>query len=138
MSYKPLFPYNGEQIIFNSNRISLNSKEDSIFLFSSKVIALSSNEGIHLNTNKNIILNGEKIQIGLNANEPLVKGNQLYNLLERLINDLENAGEQLNESIDSNGNPIPQTQTAGNNLIKSCKRLKILLKNINSTQNYTI
>ena len=137
MSYKPLFPYNGEQIIFNSNRISLNSKEDSIFLFSSKVIGLSSNEGIHFNTNENIILNGKKIQIGLNADEPLVKGNQLYNLLERLLNDLEEVGSQLNLSKDSNGNPIPQTQTAGTNLIKSCNRIKQLLKNINSTTNYT-
>jgi exonuclease VII small subunit len=136
--YKPLFPYDKEQILINSDRVSINSKDDSIFLFSNKVIGLSSNEGLHFNTNENIIFNSNKIQLGLDAKEPLVKGNQLYNLLERLINDLENVGEQLNESIDSNGNPIPQTQTAGNNLIKSCKRIRKLLKNINSTQNYTI
>jgi hypothetical protein len=136
--YKPLFPYNKEQLIISSGRVSINSKDDSIFLFANKSISFSSNEGIHFNTNKNIILNGNKIQLGLNATEPLVKGKQLYNLLDRLLNDLENVGEQLNLSIDSNGNSLPQVQTAGNSLVKSVKRIKRLLKNINSTQNYTI
>lgn len=136
--YKPLFPYNKEQLIISSGRVSINSKDDSIFLFANKAISFSSNEGIHFNTNENIILNGKKIQLGLNAEEPLVKGTQLYNLLDRLLNDLENVGEQLNLSIDSNGNPLPQVQTAGNILVKSVKRIKRLLKNINSTQNYTI
>lgn len=135
--YTPEFPYNKEQIIINSGRISLNAKDDSIFLFASKAISFSSNESIHFNTNENIILNGTKVQLGLNANEPLVRGNQLLNLLQRLLNDLENVGDQLNNSIDSNGNPLPQVQTAGNNLVRSTRRIKRLLKNINSTQNFT-
>ena len=138
MSYIPEFPYNKDQIILNSNRISLNSKNDSIFLFSSKIISLSSNEGIHINTDKETIINSSKIQLGLNSTEPLVLGNQLYNLLERLLSDLNNVGEQLYTSVDSNGNPIPAVQTAGNSLIKSSSRIKTLLKKINSKQNFTL
>lgn len=138
MSYSPQFPYNGNQLLFNSDRVVLNSKNDSIFLFSSKAIGLSSNEGIHFNTDKELIMNASNIQLGLDAKEPLVRGTKLKQLLERLLSDLEAVGEQLYVSIDSNGNPIPSTQTAGNILIKSTKRIKILLKNINSTQNYTI
>lgn len=138
MSYIPEFPYNKDQIILNSDRISLNSKSDSIFLFSSKIISLSSNEGIHINTDKETIINSSKIQLGLNSTEPLVLGNQLHNLLERLLSDLNNVGEQLYTSVDSNGNPIPSVQTAGNSLIKSSKRIKTLLKKINSKQNFTL
>lgn len=137
MDYKPKFPYNEDQIILNSNRVSINSKKDSIFLFADKAIGLSSNEGIHFNTDKNIIINGNKIQIGLNAKEPLVKGNQLINFLQRLIDLLNNVGEQLSESLDSNGNPIPTVQTSGADLINSSKRLQKLLKTLNSENNFT-
>ena len=137
-NYKPQFPYNGKQIIFNSDRVLINSKNDSILLFSSKVISLSSNEGIHFNTEKEFIVNSSKIQLGIDATEPLVRGNKFKNLMNKLLLDLENVGDQLFTATDSNGNAIPSVQTAGNSLIKSTKRIRILLKTINSEQNYTI
>ena len=138
MSYKPEFPYLEDQIIFNSNRITLNSKKDSIFLFSNKIINLSSNNGIHINTDEDIHINGNKIFLGLKANEPLVKGNKLMNLFKQQFNDLENIGKQLSEAVDSNNNPIPAVNTAGSSLVKSVRKLNILLKNINSDKNYTL
>lgn len=138
MSYTPKFPYNEDQIILNSNRISLNSKTDSIFLFSSKIISLSSNEGIHFNTDKEFYINASKIQLGLNADEPIPRGNKLKNILEKLLDTLEITGDQLNSALDSNNNPIPAVQTAGNSLLKSTKRIKSLLKTLNSEQNFTI
>jgi hypothetical protein len=138
MSYIPKFPYNEDQIILNSNRISLNSKTDSIFLFSSKIINLSSNEGIHFNTDKEFYINSSKIQLGLNADEPIPRGNKLKNILEKLLDTLEITGDQLNNALDSNNNPIPAVQTAGNSLLKSTKRIKSLLKTLNSEQNFTI
>jgi len=137
-NYKPQFPYNGKQIIFNSDRVLINSKNDSILLFSSKVISLSSNEGIHFNTEKEFIVNSSKIQLGIDATEPLVRGNKFKNLMNKLLLDLENVGDQLFTATDSNGNAIPSVQTAGNSLIKSTKRIRTLLKTINSEQNYTI
>jgi hypothetical protein len=138
MSYTPLFPYNKEQIIINSDRVSINSKEDSIFLFANKAISLSSNEGIHINTNKEVIINSQKTSLGLNATEPLVLGNKFISLMEILLNDLENVGGQLFVATDSNGNPIPSVQSGGNSLIKSVKRVKKLLKSVNSSRNFTI
>jgi hypothetical protein len=138
MSYIPKFPYNDDQAIINSNRVTLNSKTDSIFLFSSKMIILSSNEGIHFNTNKEFIVNSTKIQLGLNADEPIPKGNKLKNVLEKILDSLEIVGDQLNVAKDSNDNPIPAVQTAGNSLIRSTKRIKTLLKTINSTKNFTV
>jgi hypothetical protein len=138
MSYTPLFPYNKEQIIINSDRVSINSKQDSIFLFADKAISLSSNEGIHINTNKEVIINSQKTYLGLNATEPLVLGNKFTTLMEILLTNLENVGEQLFVATDSNGNPIPSVQSGGNSLIKSVKRVKKLLKSINSKRNFTI
>lgn len=135
--YKPLFPYDEDQILISSNRVSINSKTDSIFFFSSKIISLSSNEGIHINTDNKVVINSSNIYLGLNAVEPLVKGNQLTNFHVRLINDLKNVGEQLSDAVDSNNNPLPSVQTAGNILIKSSRRLNKLIKSINSEVNYT-
>jgi len=58
--------------------------------------------------------------------------------MNKLLSDLENVGDQLFTATDSNGNAIPSVQTAGNSLIKSTKRIRTLLKTINSEQNYTI
>ncbi len=138
MAYIPQFPYNGNQLIYTSDRIVLNSRNDSIFLFSNKVIGLSSNEGIHLNTDGDTIINSPKIQLGIDAKEPLVKGTNFFNMMTKLLTDLESVGDQLFSATDSNGNPIPSVQTAGNTLIKSTKRVKILLKSVNSTQNFTL
>ncbi len=136
--YKPQFPYNGSHAYINSDRIIINSKNDSIFLFSSKAISLSSNEGVHINTDKECIINASKIQLGLNATEPIVRGNQLIYFLNKLLESLEFVATQLNNTKDSNNNPIPTIQTAGNSLLKSINRLKILTESINSTNNFTI
>lgn len=137
MTYIPKFPYNDDQIIITSKRVTLNSNKDSIFLFANESIGFSSNNGIHFNTNE-IIMNSKKIQLGLGAREPLIKGTQLVNLFTKLFADLGFIGEQLLSAVDSNGNPIPTVQTAGNSLIKSSKRINSLVKNIVSKQNYTL
>lgn len=136
--YTPVFPYNQEQIIINSDRVVLNSKLDSIFLFSDKIISLSSNEGVHVNTSKGIYMNGEEIRLGLKADNPIPKGNETTEAFNKILDTLDNVGGLLLSATDSNGNPIPQVVTAGNTLQKSSKRIKTLIKKINSKQNYTL
>lgn len=138
MKYIPKFPYNEEQLILNSGRVLINSKEDSIFLFSNKIINFSSNEGIHFNTEKETIINSSEIKLGLKADSPLVKGDKLKDILDKIFLEFDSLGSQLTQAIDSNGNPIPAVQTAGDSLVRSSKRLKTLLKDMNSKQNYTI
>jgi hypothetical protein len=138
MAYSPKFPYDKNQALLNSDRVVINSKEDSIFLFSNKVISLSSNEGIHFNTDKEFYVNSSEIKLGLEANEPLVKGNQLKNILNKLLGDLNNIGNLLSTATDSNGVSISAVVTAGNSLQRSTNRIKTLLKNLNSESNFTI
>ena len=89
MSYKPDFPYLGEQIIITSGRVTLNSKDDSVFLFGKKAIGFSSAGTINFDSDDKVIINAPQIYLGLEAKEPLVKGQALENLLLELLDSLE-------------------------------------------------
>jgi hypothetical protein len=135
--YKPTFPYLGEQIIINSGRVILNSKDDSIFLFGKKAIGFSSEGPINFDTEDEIIINSSKIYLGLDADEPIIKGQQLVNLLNRLLDSLNSFSQVIQTSTDSIGIPIIAAQTAGGTLTKDIIKIKTLINTITSKQNFT-
>jgi len=90
MNYKPEIPdqYTKEQIILSSGRLVFNAKSDSVMLFGSKAILLSSAGTINLDSDSHTIINSPKIYLGLQASkekEPLMLGIQTNNLLKDLI-----------------------------------------------------
>ena len=133
--YKPEFPYLGEQIIINSGRVILNSKDDSVFLFGKKAIGFSS---INFDADDSIIVNAPKIYLGIGANEPLVKGTQLTIMLDDILEALRVLSAQLDGTQDSNGVFLTNIITASDSLSKSVGRIKNRLKDITSKQNYTL
>ena len=137
MDYKPEFPYLGNQIIINSGRVTLNSKDDSIFLFGKKAIGFSSAGTINFDSDDKFIVNSPKIYLGLDSVEPLVKGNQLELILNDLLDSLNNLGRKLSKTKDSNGVYLTNIITASKSLRGDIKRLKPLIKDIKSKQNYT-
>jgi hypothetical protein len=138
MQYKPEFPYLGEQIIINSGRVTLNSKEDSVFLFGKKAVSFSSAGTINFDADDKVIINSSQIYLGLEAKEPLVKGEQLALLLEELLISLNDLGSKLSYTRDSNGIFITSLTTAGQSLKGSIERIRPLIKDIKSTKNFTI
>ena len=138
MSYKPDFPYLGEQIIITSGRVILNSKDDSVFLFGKKAIGFSSAGTINFDSDDKVIMNAPQIYLGLEAKEPLVKGQALESLLTDLLDSLEELGEKLMSAVDSNGVYITTITTSGRSLQRSIKRVKSNLKSIKSTKNFTV
>lgn len=138
MQYKPEFPYLGEQIIINSGRVILNSKEDSIFLFGKKAISFSSEGTINFDSNDKTIINSPQIYLGLEAKEPLIKGEQLAILLEELLSSLNDLSIKLTNTKDSNNIYITSIVTAGQSLKGSIERIKPLIKDIKSTKNFTV
>tara|TARA_R110000782_G_scaffold2992_1_gene11044 strand:+ start:688 stop:1104 length:417 start_codon:yes stop_codon:yes gene_type:complete len=138
MSYKPDFPYLGEQIIITSGRVILNSKDDSVFLFGKKAIGFSSAGTINFDSDDKIIINAPQIYLGLEAKEPLVKGKALETLLTDLLDSLEELGEKLMLAVDSNGVYLTSITTSGRSLQRSIKRVKSNLKSIKSTKNFTV
>ena len=138
MAYKPEFPYLGEQIIINSGRVTLNSKDDSIFLFGKKAIGFSSAGTINFDADDKVIINSPQIYLGIDAKEPLVKGQALENLLSDLLDSLNELGEKMMSAKDSNGMFITSLTTSGKSLQRSISRVKSNLASIKSNKNFTI
>ena len=138
MDYKPEFPYLGNQIIINSGRVTLNSKDDSVFLFGKKAIGFSSAGTINFDADEKVIINSPEIYLGLDAKEPLVKGQALEDLLIDLLDTLDELGGKFTFAKDSNGIFITNITTSGISLKRSVKRLKSQIKNIKSSKNFTL
>lgn len=142
MAYTPNFPYLGDQIIINSGRVILNSKDDSIFLFAKQAIGFSSAGTINFDADGDMVVNAKKIYLGLETDidkpQPSIKGDNLENLLNDILDDLNNLGQKLSKAKDSNGVGIPVVRTAGKSLIKSVTRLKTQIKGIKSNKTYTL
>lgn len=137
-NYKPDFPYLGEQIIINSGRVILNSKDDSVFLFGKKAIGFSSAGTINFDADDKVIVNAPEIYLGLGAEEPLVKGTQLTIMLNDILESLRVLSAQLSDTKDSNGVSITNIITASDSLAKNVSRIKSRVKDIISKQNYTL
>lgn len=99
MPFNPTNPneYIGKQLILNSDRVVINSKEDNL-LFSDKGFSFSTNGEFHFNTeNRNgnkFVVNSPKIHFGLENNEltsnPAVKGRELEEILTELLDIIDN------------------------------------------------
>lgn len=81
--------YTANQILFNSGRIVLNSKTDSILLSSNNSISLNSPSSINIDS-KEFIIATNKIYLGnKDATEPLLKGDitvtQLVSMIDALV-----------------------------------------------------
>lgn len=99
MAFNPINPseYIGKQLILDSNRILLNSREDNLF-FSDKGFSFSTNGEFHFNTgNKDgnkFVVNAPKIQLGIDegqttTNNPAVKGIELEEILTEVLDIID-------------------------------------------------
>lgn len=135
----PEFPYKGNQVIISSDRVTLHSKTDGIFLFGKATVGLSSAGTINMDSNEKVIINSPKIELGNKAEtdgEPLVLGNQLVFLLSQLLIELQSMANMLGKSADG------KTSNAGISMSKKIDGLLPFLQGtqpqILSTSTYTI
>ena len=91
--------YQGKQVIITSDRLLFNSREDSLLSSNGHVI-FTTNKDFHFNTdnvnNGKFAVNSPKIHLGVIkdstpglANNPAVKGKELEDLLDALLNHLQ-------------------------------------------------
>lgn len=102
--YKPVFPYKGNQIILTSDRVTLHSKNDAIFLFGKQAVSLSSTKTINLDAVEKIILAGPVIELGNKARElgePVILGNTLNQKLLDLLDTLDFVATRLAQASTS-------------------------------------
>lgn len=140
--YKPEFPYLGDQIIINSGRVTLNSKDDSVFLFAKEAIGFSSAGVINFDCDDILTINAPLIHLGLETDvqklQPAIKGNDLVYLLDRLLSALQDLGVALGYATDSNGVAIPDVITAGDNIQGDATDLLTILEKIKSDKTFLI
>lgn len=115
--FRPVFPYKGNQLILTSDRITLHSKNDAIFLFGKQAVGLSSPETINLDAGKKIILAGPIIELGNKAQDlgqPIVLGNSLNQKLLSLIDTLNSVAILLAQvSTSQQGKSMESIRQAG-------------------------
>ena len=135
--YKPVFPYTGKQIIIDSDRVTLNSKEDMTFLLAKKAISISSGGTVNIDSTGMTIINSPKIKLGLNAEHPLVKGDILFNILSNFFFILQekvvpNLADAKIEDV-----PILGAKAASVGLVTAIDRVNKEMKDLLSTTNFT-
>ena len=137
--YLPQFPYTGNQIILNSDRLHLNAKNDFILLNSKKSISLAAPGSINIDSEGSFIVNANKIKLGIGeqSNSPLVKGDKLQELLVSCAQFFQLISEDIEDAEDSIGGKQADQKIASKNLSQLSKTIITALPNIISTQNFT-
>jgi hypothetical protein len=85
-----IYNYNGNQILFNSDRITLNSKLDDIYLSSIKDIHIGTGRHLTISTNEDLIISSERTFVGNPTDredtmESMVLGTTLLELLKETL-----------------------------------------------------
>lgn len=142
MAYQPQFPYEGRQIIIDSGRVTLNSKDDTTFLLGREAVSISSGGSVNIDSNGDFLLNSPKIYFGLKTedtdHEPLVLGFKLSQLLNNLASTLGSAAEDLKVAVDAQGADLAQVQSAGDKLLTAADQLSKAIKTMNSNKSFTL
>ena len=138
-TYKPEFPYRGNQIIIDSDRVLINSKADSTFIVGKKAVGISTQGTFNVDSGGKTIINSPEIMLGLEAKHPLIKGDTLLVILTTFLKVLdEQVCEDLKLATDSNKVEIATVVRAGETLSKItktlAKRLPVTLSNKVQTQ----
>lgn len=125
--YSPQFPYKGNQIILSSDRVTLHSKSDAIFLFGKQAVSLSSVNTINLDANQGIKLYSPIVELGNNAKslgQPVVLGRTLNTQLIQLLSNIAQAGVLLAQASESDlGASMQLIADAGKLLNQEASRL---------------
>lgn len=141
--FKPEFPYKGNQIILSSDRVTIHSKTDAIFLFGKQAVSLSSPKTINLDASEKVLIDSPKIELGRKAEadgEPVVMGNKLNNVINDLIIALQQSSVMLKQvSTTDIGSSMQNIRNAADILYNMSQDLKIAIdsKYILSTNTYT-
>jgi len=134
--------YFNSQVIFNADRITLNSKKDEVMIFATTNVEINTNNIINLNAIERVHLNTNTVFLGTVNNqlptEPLVLGNKTADLLETLVDSLYSFGAALSTVIGSpEGAPAIDINNAASSLLNDLDRVTDAIDGILSRQNFT-
>jgi hypothetical protein len=135
--------FGGSQLLFNSDRLVLNSKKDEVMIFAKTNVEINTNNTINLNAGERNHLNSPRNFIGTKSDgtlpdEPLLLGTQTINLLTDILEAVSNFGSEVSSVISAPaGSPLMDLNASGNKLSNTINNLMGKLNKIISKQNYT-
>lgn len=142
----PIRKFNDNQIILNSDRLVFNAKQDNIILSSKKDVAITAAGAIHINIGSGgksdsnfLIINSPKIQLGLGSVQPVVKGNDLADLLNKILNALNDLASSLTSATGIGVGTVtePTVNAAGIKLQGAIQNITAKVDNIKSKITFT-
>jgi hypothetical protein len=124
--------YKGEQILVNTGRLVLNSKNDSTLISAKESISLSANT-LNQEAGKEICFDAPKIYLGQKAllsssPEPILLGNQVEQYLIDILGELIRIADSLNTASTTSGDTLPILSAKAG---ASSVVLKSLIKKLN-------
>lgn len=137
--------YSSSQIIFNSDRITLNSKKDEILLFAKTNIEFNSNNIININARNIAHINSPIVLLGINKDdrypiEPVMLGNKTQDLLLEMCGALSTLASFLSTTTVPTSDgvvSVTNCNLAGEQLYNDVESLIDKLKGILSQKVYT-
>lgn len=125
MSFIDFNSFEKDTVILNSDRVILNSKDDSVFILSKKTVGISAIDSVHFNVglsdskdkNNKFVINAPYIQLGLpskGSNEPIAKADSVVQFIDTLILALDTFSKSLSTAtaIGVGVGSLPQINTA--------------------------
>jgi hypothetical protein len=109
--------YKGEQILVNTGRLVLNSKNDSTLISAKESISLSANT-LNQEAGKEICLDAPKIYLGQKAllsssPEPILLGDKVESYLKTVMDELIGIMDSLSTAATAGGEPLPLLNKKG-------------------------
>ena len=142
---KPQFPYLGNQCIITSDRVTLHSRKDGIYLFGKATVCLSSTGTINIESNEALKMSAPVIELGLNARllgQPLVLGLELSELLDELIQALQVVAVALSKADGTSEEAVSDSfddiKVSGESLVQATDNAAAAIETILSTKTYTL
>ena len=142
---KPQFPYLGNQCIITSDRVTLHSRKDGIYLFGKATVCLSSPGTVNIESNEALKISAPIIELGLNARllgQPLVLGLELSELLDELIQALQVVAVALSKADGTSEEAISDSfddiKVSGESLVQATDNAAAAIETILSTKTYTL
>lgn len=132
--------YAGEQVILNSGRLVFNSTQDHILLSSQKSINLNTVESVNIDAATQTVIQTPELYLGgIETAQPVVLGNDLVDLLGKILTDLEYlTGTLQNQLGVPVGTPIGPTNLVAQAINNKIGGYKAELSNILSNTTKTV
>jgi hypothetical protein len=110
MGFTDFNSYEKDTVILNSDRVVLNSKDDSVFILSKKTVGVSATDSVHFDIGPRgskdgkyiFIVNSPAVQLGLpenGINEPIAKADSTIAFLRKMVDAINEFNDSLTTAV---------------------------------------